>query len=175
MRTSLSVIFVSLLTLVIGAGIYLYGFAGLGEYLRMNSAVNKLPEEQKINVVAQVRGINERGGESGILAGNWKGKVWVWRVGGLKAYTVDEFSIYSIFDGCREDIRARLNKGASDAIERQVVTSFDDWRAKAKAGEYMVVYPTVPDQGGVVGNLREIYIYNFWDFLPRGIDIKCAK
>jgi hypothetical protein len=100
--------------------------------------------------------------------------VWIWNAHGLKSFVVDEFTIYSLFDGCSDEVRTKLNMGIN-GITRNMVTSFSDWKNGANAGDYVTVYIAKPENGGIEGNLREIYDYNFWLFLNNKIDIQCAK
>ncbi len=128
-------IFIFIVVISAFGGWCIYKYAGLGEYRRIYSVVDNLPEDQKIKALEQLRGTNVRGAESGVLAGNWMGSVWVWGNDGLKRYKVDQFSVYTIFDGCRDDIRAKLNKGErSNVMERLVISSFENWRKKAQTG-----------------------------------------
>lgn len=155
---------------------YLYQFAGLRQYFRAVEVIKTTtPEEERIKVIEDFYGTDPRGAERGILAGSGLGRVWIWSGRGLKSYKVDENSIYSWFDGCREDVRARLNKGEANVIQGIIDTNMQNWSEKVQVGDYVAVYPTLSGAGGVEGNLREIYAYNFWLFMRRGIDRQCAK
>lgn len=165
-------LFVAIVLVVLG---YLFIFRGLGAYVRMNIAANRLPEKERQLAINELRGTNGRGAESGAYAGVWLDRVWVWTKDGLKSYLTDKYSVFSIFDGCSDDVRKAVRMGTKDAIRRTLFSDFGDWTMQAGIGEYVVVYRTKPDQGGTPGFLREIYLYNFWEFLPRGIDIQCAK
>ncbi len=167
-------ILVLLFTIGIGVTFYLYQYGGLKQYIRAISLINKMPEEEKKKSWDQLNGTDPRGVERGILAGSWLGRVWIWRVKGIRSYGVDEYSVYSLFDGCSDDIRVKLNKG-ENAISKVLYSDFESWDARAKAGDYVAVYTTKPEQGGIVGNMREIYTYNFWLFMRKGIDSECAK
>lgn len=166
--------------MLVGAG-WLYQWGGLNYYLRavklMRQEVPGMREDLMIEARNEFYGTDLRGAERGILAGTWFGKVWVWNNGWLKFYTVDDNSIYSWFDGCSEGGKAALKKGVSIAnvVEKQIFTDINKWRGLAKPGDYVTVYRATPENGGVLGNLREIYAYNFWFFLRRGIEVECAK
>ena len=60
-------------------------------------------------------------------------------------------------------------------IGREIITDFEIWRQRAKVGDYVRVNLTKPNAGGVVGNMREIYTYNFWLFMHDGAEARCAK
>ena len=109
------------------------------------------------------------------MAGNKFDRIWVWGTGGLRSFKTDEYSVYSRYDGCNPEILAKLNAGESGVIEREIDTDFYSWRQKAKTGDYVRVFVATPEMGGKEGNLREIYTYNFWLFLQRGMEVRCAK
>jgi hypothetical protein len=159
----------------IGGMLFLYNFAGLRQYMRANNLMNNMPPDEKNKAQSEFFGTNQRGAQNGILAGSWMGRIWMWGVSGLQSFTIDEYSVFSFFDGCSDDKMERLNKGERDVITRAVYSDIDEWRGKSKIGDYVVVYVTKVENGGKVGNLREIYDYNFWLFLSNGIDNECAK
>ncbi len=132
-------------------------------------------EEDRTKEREYFYGTDPRGAERGILAGSMPGRVWVWSRGRLKSYAVDQYSIFSLFDGCSEDVRARIKRGEANVIEQILFTDMEKWRDGANTGDYVVIYPARSGQGGTEGNLREIYAYNFWLFLQAGIDTQCAK
>ena len=165
---------VLILAAVLSVSFYLYNFGGLKQYMRAITLINKMPEEYKEIAKNELRDKDKSGGERGILAGSWIGRVWIWNAHGLKSFAVDEFTIYSLFNGCSDEVRAKLNKGIN-GITRTMVTSFSDWKNSVNAGDYVTVYIAKPENGGIEGNIREIYDYNFWLFLNNGIDIQCAK
>jgi hypothetical protein len=120
--------------------------------------------------------VGERGAEWGILAGNYLGKVWVWGAAGLVSYPVDNNSVYSIFDGCSEEIKAQFRAGNPKAeLGQEIINDYEGWQKRARTGEYVVVYKVAENQGGMVGNLKELHLYNFWPFWPAGIDRRCEK
>ncbi len=131
-------------------------------------------EDQK-KARVELDGTDARKVERGILAGSWLGRVWVWRSGKLVAYRVDDFTVYSQFDGCSEEIRAKLKRGERNAIVRSVYNKIGEWRGVAHPGDYIAIYKTQADNGWIVGNVREIFNYNFWLFMNVGIDKQCAK
>lgn len=164
------------LIIMLGGIGYLYQFGGLRQYIRARSVINNMPTEDKQYAWEKFSGTDPRGAERGILAGSGLGRVWVWSSSGLKSFIVDEYSIYSWFDACREDVKEKLRAGEGGSVIEQVIdTDLNSWREKAKVGDYVAVYPTQAEQGGTIGNLREIYTYNFWLFMKAGIDTQCGK
>lgn len=108
----------------------------------------------------------------GILAGSVGDRIWVWNKLGVETLRVDENTVYSWFDGCSADVLAELNQGIVGAVRRYLITDMAAWRAKARVGDYVRAYITSEGAGG---NLRELYTYNFWLFLPAGMEERCAK
>lgn len=159
----------------VGSVVWLYHSTGLKHYVRAISLINKMPEEARQNSWGDFTGTDQRGAKRGILAGAWIGRVWVWTTDGLKSFAIDENSIFSHFDGCRAEVRAKLNQGRKYAIEQEIYNNIKEWRGKAKAGDYVAVYVASAENGGTAGNLREIYDYNFWLFMNTEIDKECAK
>lgn len=88
---------------------------------------------------------------------------------------MDENTVYSWFDGCSPEPLAELNQGIVGAVRRYLITDMAEWRAKARVGDYVRAYITSEGAGGTVGNLRELYTYNFWLFLPAGMEARCVK
>jgi len=169
-------ILVFILVLLIGGVLCLYQFGGLRSFVRVLRVINTMePQDKKEKAWEEFSGTDPKGAQRGILAGSALGRVWVWTAKGLKYFVVDENTIYSWFDGCNEEVRAKLNSGAANVIERVLDNDLKSWRKKAQIGDYVVVYVARPKEGGVTGNLREIYTYNFWLFMGKVIDIECAK
>ncbi len=65
--------------------------------------------------------------------------------------------------------------GERNAIRKNLYTDLDLVSKYIKAGDYVVVYLTQPGNRGTVGNLREMYTYNFWLFMNDKMDIECGK
>ena len=78
---------------------------------------------KKKQIWDELAGTNQRGAERGFFAGTWFGRIWNWRTSGLNYYKIDEFTVYSMFDGCSSEVREKLNKGENDAIVRQMVSN----------------------------------------------------
>lgn len=171
-RWSWVIIIVFIVIVFVG---FLYQWAGLKYYVRALIVINKMPVAERNLAWNEFSGTDQRSVERGILAGTWMNRVWIWKSTGLKSFAVDKYSIYSWFDGCSDTVKAKLKFGASNAIETVRYTDINSWRNKYKVGDYVAVFSTRSDQGGTKGNLREIYDYNFWLFMKKGIDTECAK
>lgn len=162
--------------LLVFVGVYVYRFAGLEQFWRAKRLIDQFPsQEEQEQTWSEFRGYDSERIYGGILAGSALGRVWVWGVEGLQSFVVDENSVYSWYDGCNPEVLARLNVGEAGVIEREIDTDLYSWRQKAKVGDYVRVFITTPEMGGKEGDLREIYTYNFWLFLQRGMEERCAK
>lgn len=93
-------ILLSVALMVVGVVTCLYSIAGLKQYVRALTVVNKMSSEKRNIAWEEFAGSDNRGAIRGIFAGNWMGRVWLWTSRGLKSYQVDNLSVNSIFDGC---------------------------------------------------------------------------
>lgn len=158
---------IAFLILVLFSGlVLLYQFGGLKYYLRATSFINKLPTIERIETSRNFHS-EEKNVYSGTLAGTWNNKVWVWGKKGLKNFNVDQYSVYSYTDGC--------NNNVPKNIEREVIFDFNIWNQKARMGDFVVVLTTGEANGGVLGNLREIYTFNWWTFMGKDMITQCEK
>lgn len=165
--------FVVVLILLVFVGAYLYGSAGGRYYVRARTVINQIPNTyEREKTLSEFKGYGNYGG---ILAGSWLDRVWVWGMDGLRSFKTDEYSVYSWHDGCNPKVLAQLNAGEAGVIEREIDTDLHSWSQKSKTGDYVRVFIATPEMGGKEGNLREIYTYNFWLFLQRGMEVRCAK
>lgn len=158
-------------------GAYIYQFAGFRYFLKSLKIIQKSSTElERISIWNEFKGPDPKWVYGGILAGSWMDRVWIWGARGIKSFSVDEYSVYSYFDGCNDKTMSLLSSGASgDVIEREIFTDLNTWRKKAIIGDYVRANLTRPDADGVVGNLRELYTYNFWLFMRAGMEERCAK
>ncbi len=163
-------------------GMWFYSAVGLKQYIRARQAIARLADQQ-VKEIAFREFYWHKPGEvyGGILAGDFFGKVWVWGAKGLRSFAADEYSAYSWFDGCSPEVLKQLNEGnwefESDwgkLVKRETDTDFDFWRQKSKVGDYVRVYLATEEIGGKESNLREIYAYNFWLFMPWAMEERCA-
>jgi hypothetical protein len=164
-------------SILVGVG-FLVERSGLRRYVNALMIVNsfKTVEQRKkgkIDFFANDKSFTY----GGILAGTWQGKIGVWGQSGLKLFTTDQYSVIDYFDGCSASI---IDKIASEEIKTPSESLFfnfntDKWQKIVKAGDYVVVQTTIKGQGGTVGNLRQMYEYNYWPFIQKDIKTECAR
>jgi hypothetical protein len=161
--------------LVVGLG-WVYTLGGLGYYIKVVSRINKLPEEKRVLIRAGFDGTNDERVYSGVLAGLWNKRVWVWGKGGIKSFKPDANSIYSFADGC-SDLKVRLPGGGKRTynVERKNYTDWEEWGKLVKPGDYVTIIRSMEGSGGEVGNLREIWVYNWWIFMQEDMQTACEK
>lgn len=152
-----------------------YQLSGLKQYVKAVQKIDLLDSQDNQRAREEFYGTDLRGVQRGIFIGYGYERVWVWSNNFVKSFKVDKDSFYSWFDGCNDESRALLNSGKANVIKQVVYKDVQPWLEKVKMGDYVAVFPTQYDQGGQVGNLREVYAYNFWLFLGKGIDEECAK
>lgn len=164
-----------LLLIMVSLSVYLYIFGGYKQYLRSQQVIGQMSNDDQKYARDVLDGTDARQVERGIVAGTWLGRVWVWRLGKLVSYTVDDFTVYSHFNGCSEEIRAKLKRGESNTIVRSVYDNIGEWSDQVTPGDYIAIFKAQEKDGFIVGNVREIFNYNFWLFMNEGIDKQCAK
>lgn len=159
------------------AGIFVFLlFFGGKDFAKALWVISRTENEgEKVSVWREFAGNYPKGPYGGILAGSAFDRVWVWTGSGLKGFSVDEYSVYSWYDGCNSEVLELLNMGQAGVVPRYLATDISDWRQKAKAGDYVRVFTTQPKMDSKIGSLREIYAYNFWLFMPWGMEERCAK
>jgi len=164
---------VGLIILLVTLVIVILEFWGGGNYyLRALTRVGKSPVESREQIKDKLYAANNEDLYGGIFSGILLNRVWVWGESGLKPFYVDEYSIYFYKDGCSEEAKqaaARFVQLESAIYEKM------DWEQKVHSGDYVVVRITAPENGGTVGNLREIHAYNYWPFLRGDLNTLCAK
>jgi len=164
----LTVAFVNL-----GLGIfYLYQYAGLKYFVRADILINDMPSETvKKQAWKDFIGKSENG-YSGIYAGDWMDRVWVWGNGLIRSFATDQYSVYTFSDGCTESILNSVDQGGVPRVDRLVYFDMNSWKEKVHVGDLVGI---IIARDGIPGNLREIYAYNFWPFLQKDWRTLCAK
>ena len=98
---------ISVIVLVVFAGIYFYLFVGLRHYIKSLWIIyQSSTAEIKVSSWNQFVGPDLEWGYGGILAGSMGNRIAVWGGKGLKTFTIDENSVYSWFDGCNDAVIA---------------------------------------------------------------------
>lgn len=154
-----------------------HGYRGYTHYARMAQTIEAIEEPaQREQAWEQLHG-NDPRVYGGVLFATLPGHIWVMGAEGVRHYQTDNYTAYSSFDGCSPAILARLNRGEVGAVERQVTERMEAWREQVKIGDYVRAYPTnvqhLTESAGTEGNLREIYAYNFWLFMPTNMEERC--
>lgn len=169
------------LLLDLGLGVFwVYWWGGLKYYIEAAISVNKLTGSEKGKALADFYGTGDPGKYGGILGyinKNGYGGVWVWGNRGPRYFRADQYSVFSSFDICKDQILAAIAKGEgkSVSIDRSIDTDIKIWAKKAKTGDFAVVLITPQGQAGTPGNLREIKSQNWWAFMPVDIKKQCGK
>lgn len=153
------------------------GYAGYHNYQRAMKTIEAITDPSEGEEAWREFGGYHEAMYGGMLVGTLGRGVWVWGREGLRHYRIDPYTVFSAFDGCNPEILAHLEAGEAGAIERKVTTDIKEWRTRVRAGDYVRAYPTtqahLSDSVGTVGNLREIYGYNFWLFMRWGMEERC--
>lgn len=161
--------------MVIAVVVFLFLFGG-GDYFRARWKISRIASAEVRNSAWQeFVGNDVRNPYGGILAGAFFDRVWVWGESGLKGFPVDQYTIFSLYDGCNEGVLSELNAGLAGAIGRYVAKDVRDWGGKSMAGDYVRVFTTKSDIDNKNVVLKEVYTYNFWLFMPWGMEERCEK
>lgn len=161
---------------VVLVGSYIYQSPWMMAYRRIQSAIRELPTSEQDRARREFDGQASSDVVAGLLVGNWFEKLVIFNSRGLHLVDTNGETIYSLFDGCQEETVALLRKGESDGLEipRYVTADYREWKSLTQSGEYVLIYhPAKQDNGRMLA--REVNYYNFWVFLPRGIERQCAK
>ena len=158
----------------------LYQFFGLRYYLKATEHIQNLPYEDRLIAEAEFYGDKDGGTVGGIMAGFFMDKVFVWSNGRLKMFTTDEYSVYSYYEACIPEI---LDFDPvvypESSIDRDVYGDKKQFLNKVgnviNNGLLVSIAPTMEKQGGTIGNLRELWAYDWWNFVKGGILEKCKK
>lgn len=152
----------------------LYQFGGLRYYIRAVRYVKSLPISMQPAVINEFYGI-EQNTYMGILAGVWREKVWVWGKNGLRYFNTDENSVYSLLDSCNQSAINAMEEGKTIEVIPKHIFSLPLWEKRVHTGDYVEVRITSVENGGVLGNLREVYAYTWWPFVVDDGIMQCGK
>lgn len=166
-----SLVFILFLT----SGAY---FSGFTKYIEARWVIYNLPSDKKNVIWDQYLGKDDPYLYSGILAGittNYFPGIWVWGKGGLHYFKTDEYSVFSFFSGCKDEVLNSLNDNQKITIDRDIYSDLKEWRSRTKQGQYVVVMIARPENGGNLGNLREAKANDWWPFSPKEMKLQCKK
>ena len=159
---------------LIGFG-FLYFFTGLNSYIKTAYTISKLSGEMKQQAVDGFYGKDEQGIYTGILSGITANRVWIWSNNRLKSFVTDEYSVYSFFNACSDEILSNIGAEKTFSIGRSVGTDILSWSQKVKTGDYVIVNMATEGNGGALGNLREAIGYDWFVFMPTDIRKQCKN
>jgi hypothetical protein len=154
---------------------YLYSYVGLKYFTRAIFILesNKTSEIKKISW--EIFNNEFEGLYSGIFGGVYFNKVWVWGSFGLKSFQIDQYSVFHYFDGCSSILEFETLSTDSDGLIEKTLFTIDGWLQNIKVGDYVTIKIALIPNGGIFGNLREAYGYNFWPFMQKDLKTECAK
>lgn len=156
----------------------MFYFAGLKDYLRAQTYVNAYNGPGKDQMVRDFYGDGRRF-YNGILATVWtRGTpgIWVWTNNKLKFFVTDQYSVYSFYDGCtKKSGRFNPDSFGKIVINREISTRLDDVKKIGVSGDFISVMVTEEQNGGKIGNLRELWLNNWWAFLGGDLNVGCKK
>ena len=167
-----------ILIVIVAAIFWLFQFEGLKYYLKAVYSINQLTAEEKVEAKERFYGPGEKGYYTGILARvNTKdfGSVWIWTHGLPRYFTADEYSVFSFFNFCNDFALETLDRETAAPVYRDVYTDVKVWAEKVKRGDFVNVQIAGEGHGGNPGKLREIYVYDWWVFMPIKTEELCAN
>ncbi len=157
---------------------FIWNRHGLKEFAHIVTAINNLPQEQQVSSKSIFWKNSDPYLYSGILAGintNLIPGIWVWGSKGLKYFHTDNYSVYSYFKICNDKSIQAFEKKEKFEVNREIDTDLKDWKNKVKNGQYVYVTIAKPENGGILGNLREIRAHDWMAFMPIDIKKQCGK
>jgi len=173
------IFFVLIVLIILSLTLWTWMRLGLREYVGAILAIRALPAEQQAKIYENFWGTIEKPYVyGGILAGvNTKiiPSVWVWGRRGLQFFRTDEYSVYSYFSMCNEKNLQALTQNGTVSVDRSIETDLSLWKEEAKLGQFVTIMIASPENGGMVGNLREAKGHDWWGFIPGDIRKQCGK
>jgi len=152
-----------------------YFRSGIREYLGARAAIQRLSIEKQAMAESDFFAEGDEDKYGGILAGTFADRVWIWGKRGLRGFKIDQYSVYSFFSLCRPGLIQKIQEGGGMTVDREVYPTATEWRAHVKVGDFVTAMITKEDMGGEIGNMREIYGYDWWVFLPGVSTSQCEK
>lgn len=164
-----SLIGIILITLVL----FLCFVAGGKTYLKILTKTYKTESNQENRIKTDFFSTEKTDFNSGILAGSIGNRVWFWGKHGLVSKMTDENTAYFYKDWCSTEAQSIIRN--SQIPNTKEFASLNEWRSVAKAGDYLVIKIATIENGGTLGNLREVRSYNYLPFLEGDIYTLCEK
>jgi hypothetical protein len=170
-----------LIAILIGFGLIfllLYQFAGLGQYLKIKAEIRQLPSEQAETATNIFNGAeldSEYRGVLGYIDQSDEGEILVWGRSGPRYFKADEYTAYSFFNACTEDILSAQPEDGAIPVQRNVHNDVREWAREVQVGDFVSILLTMEGQGGTVGNLREVWAHDWYYFLPKDLRELCKE
>lgn len=166
-----SVIFFGLIFFV---SVLLFFGTGFNYYLSAKWQLNRLPADRKVEANDEFFTLGEPNLYGGVYAGLFGGKIWIWGRDGLRGFGIDDSVTYSFATRCKSDNVSAASRGQNSQIYRQLFDQTDDWELLMKRGYYITV-ALYKVNGIVEPNVREVYGYDWWVYIPSEINKQCEK
>ena len=134
--------------------LFLWFFTGLNSFAKIKREIGKLPQSKQKLIHKDFLNKNIPNVDSGVLA--WINSssnpgIWIWGSRGLRYLKADQYSVYSYFSVCNpETIEAFKNKETFE-VSRNIYTDINNWKEKAKIGQYLFVTIADENSGGNLG------------------------
>ncbi|MDP1713248.1 MAG: hypothetical protein Q8L41_00760 [Anaerolineales bacterium] len=171
------VLFGVFILVTIGLGLT-YQFGGLGNYIQATRAISKLEGDERTKAEQffySSGGEDEYRGMLGYVNTGGYGNVLAWGENGPKYFRGDEYTVYSFFNGCSEEILNAKPEDGPKEVKREIYTDVKEWKKRVKNGSFVTIILTNEENGGTVGNLREIWAFDWWYFMPGTMEVQCEK
>ncbi|MHB8777950.1 MAG: hypothetical protein ACYC6R_09335 [Anaerolineales bacterium] len=155
-----------------------YYFGGIREYRQATRAISRLDGDEKTKAERffySSGGEDEYRGMLGYVNTRGYGDVLVWGKNGPKYFRGDKYTVYSFFNGCSEEILNAKPEDGPIEVNREIYTDVKEWRKRVKNGSFVTILLTSEESGGTVGNLREIWAFDWWYFVPGTMEVQCEK
>lgn len=160
-----------LVLVVMGIAYGVFEVSGYRYVLRAEGKIGELPAEAQRKAEQDLYYGVEGETSGGLLIGVWANRVWMWGERGVEIWRLSDQSVYSYFDGCGEEVRKPIDPEKPVAIPREVTSDQAAWRAILKKGDFVGVF--LMRDG--TDQAREVWVYNWWYFLPRPMEELCAR
>ena len=151
-------------------------FVGGLHYIKYVAYLLVSPKETR-QAMWNALGENEYG-QVGFYGSYFRGPVnrlLVWTRSGIKLIRISQNTIVSFYDGCNSDVLySELSNGVSFKIDRRFYRSVDDFLISNKKAFGFVVNIGMPvDVKSNEAFARELWIYNWWEFIDGSMKTKC--
>lgn len=166
------VIAVCIVLFVLFASAFLtYQRFGYKHYLKIKGSVQILDETAKYKALDYFSDTNSRYRGTLALVDPFLTKsIWVWGKEGLKRFTTDNNSLFSLYRTCSDDFLQSFNSGKITLDDRELYKDIGMWKKQVKQGDLVDILLT--DKSKII----EIYAYDsWWPFAPIILDKVCKN